>query len=126
MAVSSLVNEPTYILLTLSCPAGKGPAARPRGMALTDPDTWRALQCRFARNLRSHAANAATRRVIACRHCTAAGRGRPAEHVDPAARRRGGVPRNPAGRVDLGVLRGLFHRHLRDAAAGAQDRTHPR
>jgi len=34
MASSLLVDVSTYIFLTLPCPAGKGPPARPRGMAL--------------------------------------------------------------------------------------------
>src|SRR6185312_14374275 len=37
MAASSLVYVSTYILLALPCPAGKGPTARPRGMASTGP-----------------------------------------------------------------------------------------
>ncbi|HTI96119.1 MAG TPA: hypothetical protein VL425_06365, partial [Rudaea sp.] len=37
MASSLLVDVSTYIFLTLPCPAGKGPPARPRGMALTGP-----------------------------------------------------------------------------------------
>src|SRR6185312_5811851 len=37
MAASLLVDVSTYILLVLPCPAGKGPTARPRSMALADP-----------------------------------------------------------------------------------------
>src|SRR5690348_17434419 len=38
MAASSFVYVSTYIFLTLPCPAGKGPPARPLGVASTDLD----------------------------------------------------------------------------------------
>src|SRR6185312_9966315 len=54
----------------------------------------------------------------------AAGRRRIAEHIDPAARYRGGLFGSAAGLPHLGLLCGLLHRHLRDAAADTSHRPH--
>src|SRR6185437_8425567 len=48
MAASSLADVSTYIFLALPFPAGKGPTARPLGVALTGPKCSAAIALRSA------------------------------------------------------------------------------